>query len=149
MNTELTLIPGGVHIDDRGSLRYFTGFDPDDYGIRRFYIVSNHSAGFIRAWHAHRHESKWITCISGTAIVAVAKVDDPLNPDPCEEVQRFVLSGSKPDLLYVPPGYANGWKSLSGDCSLLVMSDKTVGESLDDDYRIPWDFWDPWKVEQR
>lgn len=144
-----TISYGSKFVDDRGYLTFFNDFDPSKHGIRRFYSVGNHTPGFVRAWHAHKFESKWITCVSGTALVCVAECKDPLNPDPCEEIYRTVISADTPAVLHVPAGHANGWKSLSENCILLVMSDKTAEESMGDDYRISWDYWDPWKVVPR
>lgn len=143
------LFDGECFVDDRGKLGSVSGFDPQEHGIRRFYFVGNHTPGFVRAWHAHKLESKWITCVSGSALVAIAECEDPLNPDPLEPIQRFVISSDRPKILYVPNGYANGWKSLTDDCVLLVMSDKTLAESMEDDFRISWDFWNPWEVQPR
>lgn len=140
---------GTRFVDDRGFIIAHNSFDPTKLGIRRFYSAGNHTPGFIRAWHAHKKESKWITCISGVAMVAVAQCEDPLNPDPCEPIARYILCAEQPEILHVPCGHANGWKSMTGDCVLLVMSDKTMAESMDDDYRIQWDFWDPWEATPR
>lgn len=144
-----SIVSGERFVDDRGFMIAHNEFDPAQLGIRRFYSVGNHTPGFVRAWHAHKKESKWITCLSGVAIVAVAQCEDPLNPDPCESIDKYILCADDPRILHVPCGYANGWKSLTEDCVLLVMSDKSLIESMDDDYRIPWDFWDPWSVAQR
>ena len=55
--TEPTLIDGGLSVDDRGQVAFANGFDFE--GVKRFYLVSNHRQGFVRAWHAHRREAKW------------------------------------------------------------------------------------------
>ena len=47
------LIEGGLAVDDRGSVAFVNDFDLAV--ARRFYVVSNHSAGFVRAWHACAH----------------------------------------------------------------------------------------------
>ena len=58
MNEKAIFIEGGISVDDRGELLFCNDFDMD--GIRRFYQVSNHSSNFIRAWHAHKNESKYV-----------------------------------------------------------------------------------------
>ena len=62
------VIEGGLVVDDRGEVGFANGFHFD--GVKRFYTVSNHRAGFVRAWHAHRREAKYITVVQGAAIVA-------------------------------------------------------------------------------
>ena len=42
---------------------------------------------------------------------------------------------------------ANGFMNLTKDSSIIVFSDKTLEESLDDDIRYPYDKWDIWKIE--
>ena len=52
---EVRLLEGGLAVDDRGTVSFVNGFD--FRGVKRFYTVTNHRAGFVRAWHAHRHEA--------------------------------------------------------------------------------------------
>lgn len=54
-----TTIAGGEATDDRGSLSFVNSFDFKEAGIRRFYQVENHRAGFVRAFHGHKRESKY------------------------------------------------------------------------------------------
>ena len=50
------LLEGGLGVDDRGQVAFVNGFGFE--GVQRFYLVSNHRQGFIRAWHGHRHQAK-------------------------------------------------------------------------------------------
>ena len=75
---EVRLIIGDLAIDDRGSVRFVNDFD--FAGVKRFYMVENHQAGFVRAWHAHRREGKYIMVVQGAAIVAAIKIEDWKNP---------------------------------------------------------------------
>jgi dTDP-4-dehydrorhamnose 3,5-epimerase len=141
------LIDGGIAIDDRGELRFANGFNFD--GVKRFYVVSNHQVGFIRAWHAHRREAKYVFVSHGAAIVGAVKIEDWDKPDPKTEVNRFVLSSAKPSILCIPSGYANGFKSLTPDTSLIFFSTATIEESREDDVRYDARYWDIWGVIER
>lgn len=141
------LIEGGISVDDRGSLTFCNGFDFS--GVKRFYLIGNHQANSVRAWHGHKYETKYVMAVAGSAVVAAVKVDDWTTPDTSVPVSRFVLSAVKPSVLYIPPGYANGWMSLTDDCRLLFFSTATLAESAADDYRFPARYWDCWKVEER
>ena len=156
------LIEGSIAIDDRGPVSFVNSFDfagaPMMPPVRRFYLVSNHQPGQVRAWHAHKKEAKYVTAISGTALVCAARVeeqdwnrtDDHQDPKlRVNQPQRFVLSASKPAVLFIPPGYANGWMSLTADAKLMFFSTATLDESSADDYRFPARYWNPWKVEER
>jgi dTDP-4-dehydrorhamnose 3,5-epimerase-like enzyme len=140
-------LPGGLSVDDRGSLAFCNDFNFS--GVKRFYLVSCHQPNQVRAWHAHRHERKYVTAVSGTALVCAVPIDDWHTPSKSVVVFRHVLSANQPRVLAIPPGYANGWMSLTHGCKLLWFSTAALNESKDDDYRFPARYWDPWKVEER
>jgi dTDP-4-dehydrorhamnose 3,5-epimerase len=141
------LLRGGLAVDDRGEVGFVNEFDFTD--VRRFYTVSNHRAGFVRAWHGHRHEAKYVLAVTGSALVCCIEVDDWEAPSAELAVQRFVLSEKSPAVLRVPAGYVNGFMTLTPDAKLMFFSSSTLDESLGDDVRFPARYWDPWKVEER
>lgn len=141
------LLDGGLAMDDRGSVSFVNGFGFE--GVKRFYAVTNHRQGFIRAWHGHRREAKYVYVSQGSALVCAVKVDDWDNPSPNLTVERFVLSAAKPSVLFIPAGYANGFMSLSADAQLMFFSTSTVEESRGDDIRFEARFWDPWQIIER
>jgi len=141
------LIEGGLAVDDRGKVRFVNGFLFD--GVKRFYVVSNHQPGFVRAWHAHRREAKYVFVSEGSAIVGAVEIDDWEKPSRTSQVHRFVLSAAKPVILHIPPGYANGFKSLEADTQLMFFSTTTIEESRGDDIRFDARYWDIWTVEER
>lgn len=144
---EPKLLKGGLVADDRGDVGFVNEFDFS--GVKRFYTISNHSCGFIRAWHGHKKESKYFHVIKGSALICAVLIDDWNVPAANINVHRFVLSEKTPSVLFVPAGYANGSKSLTGDCKIIVFSTSTLDESLNDDFRFPARYWNPWEVEER
>lgn len=146
-----SLILGKRFIDDRGSLNAINGLSFS--AIKRFYTVQNHKAGTVRAWHAHKIEAKYAVVVKGAAIVAAVKIDDWDYPnqrnDTAPIVERRVLSAEQPEAFYIPPGYANGWKSLTEDTVIVFFSTTTSEESKGDDYRFPARMWDIWEVKER
>ena len=141
------LIQGGLAADDRGEVSFVNEFTFT--GIKRFYVVSNHRAGFVRAWHGHKHEEKYITVVSGATVVCAVKIDNWEQPSKESEVHRYVLSAAKPAVLYIPKGYANGFMTLTSDAKLLFFSTASVEESMKDDIRFESRYWDPWQVAER
>jgi dTDP-4-dehydrorhamnose 3,5-epimerase len=141
------LIEGGCAVDDRGAVRFVNGFDMR--AVRRFYAVSNHRAGFVRAWHAHRREAKYVTVAQGAALVGAVRIDDWEAPSRDLPVSRMVLSAERPAVLYVPPGHANGFMTLSDDAIAIFYSTATLEESQGDDVRYDARHWDIWQVEER
>ena len=141
------LIEGGLAVDDRGKVTFVNDFDFRD--VKRFYVARNYRAGIIRAWHGHRREAKYVTVLQGAAVVGAVKIDDWQNPSPSSEVHRYVLSASRPAVLFIPPGYANGFMSLTDDCLLAFFSTATLEESCQDDVRFDAHHWDIWHIEER
>jgi dTDP-4-dehydrorhamnose 3,5-epimerase-like enzyme len=141
------LIAGGLSSDDRGRVAFVNDFDPSV--CRRLYFVENFAAGLVRAWHAHKHERKWVLAVSGAALACCVEVDDWASPSRDLEVHRFTLDASNPSVLEIPAGYANGAMSLLPGTRLLYFSDAPLDASLEDDYRFPARHWDPWQIAER
>ncbi|OGL34610.1 sugar epimerase [Candidatus Saccharibacteria bacterium RIFCSPHIGHO2_12_FULL_47_16b] len=145
--SEPTLIEGGLAVDDRGQVAFVNDFDFAD--VKRFYMVSNHVAGFVRAWHAHKKEAKYVLVVTGSALLGAVKVDNWDKPSKSAKVEKFVLSDKKPKVLYIPPGYANGFMSLTKDSQIIFFSTSSLTKSEGDDWRYPARYWDIWTVEER
>ena len=141
------LIEGGLGIDDRGEVGFVNEFDM--HSVRRFYTVCNHKAGFVRAWHAHKKERKYVTVVNGAAIVGAVCIDNWEKPSKDIYVHRYVLSAKKPAVLFVPNGYANGFMTLTEDTKLMFFSTAMLEESEGDDFRYDADYWNPWVIIER
>jgi dTDP-4-dehydrorhamnose 3,5-epimerase len=141
------LIVGNFNLDDRGVVSFVNDFNFD--GVRRFYTISNHRAGFIRAWHAHQHETKYVTVLNGTALVGVVLIDNWEMPSRSVTPYRYVLSARKPSVLKVPAGYANGFMTLVDDTLVAFFSTASTEDSLTDDIRFDAYRWDIWKIVER
>ena len=145
--TEVRLIEGGLGVDDRGTVSFVNDFNFS--GVKRFYTVTNHRSGFVRAWHAHHREAKYVTVLQGAAIIGTVKIDNWEKPSRDSQVSRYVLSTHKPSVVYIPAGYANGFMSLTEDTILAFFSTATVEESRADDIRYDARYWDIWGVIER
>lgn len=147
MENSVELIEGGIAVDDRGQIQFCNDFNFKE--IKRFYTVLNHQSQFIRAWHGHKKETKYVLVVSGAAIVSAVKIDDWEKPDKKAEVHRFILSEKKPCILKIPAGYANGFKTLVDDTKVMFFSTSTLEESMDDDFRYEAYYWNAWNVVER
>lgn len=145
MNNEITLIKGGISIDDRGCLRFANDFNFE--GVKRFYQVENHRRGFIRAWHGHRNEGKYVWVTSGTALIGVVPLDS--KEGDMSNVKKFVLSDKSPSILWIPKGNYNGFMSLEENTKIIFFSTSTLEESKDDDIRKEYDVWNIWNENFR
>jgi dTDP-4-dehydrorhamnose 3,5-epimerase-like enzyme len=141
------LMAGGLAADDRGELAFVNDFRFE--GVKRFYTVANYRQGFIRAWHGHKREAKYVTAVTGAAVVGAVRVDDWEQPTRELPVERFVISAHRPAVLYIPSGYANGFMSLTENLKLMFFSTSSLEESQGDDFRFDSRYWDIWTVVER
>ena len=139
------LMQGDVFTDDRGKLRFVNNFDFSK--VKRFYQVENHRQGFIRAWHGHFKEGKYVYVASGSALVGVVPLEDELGKN--SQPQRFVMSAEKPQVLWIPPQHANGFMNLTENTIIMFFSTSTLQESQGDDIRYPYDKWNIWQEDYR
>lgn len=148
------IIKGSTFIDDRGSLKFVNDFDFND--VKRFYQVQNHTRNYIRAWHGHLKESKYVYVPQGTALVGIVPITNQTYSDEFGQnienqsrPQKFILSSENPSILYIPPGYANGFKTLTDNCIVQFFSTSTIDESKNDDIRFEWNKWNIWEENYR
>lgn len=141
------LISGNRIFDNRGSLRFSN--DLSFKNIKRFYTVHNYTKNFIRAWHGHINEEKYIGCIKGTFQISAVKIDNIKKPNKKNEISNYFLNESNNNFVYVPKGFANGSMSLEANSELLIFSTSSIKESLNDDIRYDAEYWNPWKITSR
>jgi len=140
MNSEPTIIKGGLAADDRGVVRFVNDFHFE--GVKRFYVLENWQPGFVRAWHGHLHETKWVTVTCGAAKIGVAQIignGSQLIPYVLTAPKFFILCAQQPAILCIPPGYANGSMALVERTQVSHFSSMTMDETASDDLRWDWD----------
>lgn len=144
----MNFIKGDISCDDRGFVSFVNDFKFNN--VKRFYLVENHQIGYIRAWHAHKYEEKYVYVVSGSVMVSGVQIEgDWDKPLKNSKISSFVLSDKKPGVLHIPKGYANGFKTLSDDAKIIFYSTSKLEDSLNDDYRYEYDYWNPWNFEYR
>ncbi len=84
MNPEIEVIQGGIAVDDRGQLSFVNDFNFE--GVKRSYMVENFDHMFVRAWHGHKNEGKYVTVVSGTALIGAIDLRQVYNWDDIEEI---------------------------------------------------------------
>ena len=141
------LLKGGLAVDDRGTVSFVNDFTFE--GVKRFYIVENHKQGFVRAWHAHKKEAKYVMVIKGSGVIGAVKIDNWDSPSKNLKVNRFVLSEKSPSVLFIPAGHANGFMSLTENAIIVFFSTSELKDSLNDDIRYDAHYWEAWQVEER
>ena len=145
------LYKGDIFVDDRGTVGFNNEVDLTN--VKRFYTVSNHTPGFIRAWHGHVNEAKYFVMTSGSAIIGAIRLkikDDVMILDYGEQYSQ-ALSATLPSVFYIPAGFANGIKLMTSDSTLMVLSTATLAESKVDDIRFNFyaETFNPFEVNFR
>lgn len=149
MNTSPRLINVNISSDDRGEITHCNDFNFNNLKIKRFYKIENHNINFIRAWHAHKKEKKFILILSGSLKISLIKIDNWDNPSKKLNTKNFYLNEKNPQILYIPGGYAHGTQNLNKNTSFIVFSDCNLDESLQDDFRFPYNYWGEWDISYR
>jgi len=149
------MLQGGAFSDARGLLKFVNDFNFQ--GVKRFYQASNRDLHFVRAWQGHQKEGKYVYVATGSALVGAVKLDAPIaksndasgetRRDSVELPAKFILSAKNPSVLWIPPGYANGWMNLEHATNIFFFSTATLEESKADDFRFPPTEWNIWNVE--
>ncbi|SDS37790.1 dTDP-4-dehydrorhamnose 3,5-epimerase [Formosa sp. Hel1_31_208] len=139
MTNEHQLIKGDLFTDDRGSLSCINEFSLKP--IVRFYEITPKNTSIIRAWQAHKNECKWFYCTQGSFKVNVIKLDSFENPSEDLTVHTYELNSEQPQVLFIPGGYANGFKASSEGSKLMVFSDFELEASKRDDFRFETNKW--------
>lgn len=142
--TQPLLIQGGLSEDNRGKIKYINDFTFNK--VKRFYEVT-HVSDIPRAFHGHMQEEKYVYVTSGSILLCLVKLTQVDNPSKKSKVHTFVLSSKNSQIVYIPKGYANGFKTLEKNTSVIFYSTFSVEQSQKDDFRYPWNYWgeDIWK----
>ena len=135
--SEPKIIQGKLFHDDRGYVSFTNELNFSELGIKRYYTVRNHSKKYSRRFHGHKKEAKYVTVNNGAAKIVIYKVADWDNGTPVNESAKvYNLSWTQPDVLYIPPGYANGFVPLNEDAIITFYSTSSLEESKGDDFRF-------------
>lgn len=136
------IIQGGNHEDERGRLIFFNDFDMSP--VKRFYVIEHRDIKIVRAWQGHKKEQKWFYVIEGSFKVALVQPDDWEKPSRDLKAKEFALKAGDNNVLYIPGGWANGFKALIPQSKMMVFSSFTVEESSNDNYRFDKNIWYDW-----
>lgn len=130
--------------DDRGDFTNISLKIEEKLTFKRSYIVTNNQQGVIRAFHGHKKEGKLFYVPKGAFKFIIIHMT--LN-----EWKDYTLLASVPKILYVPPGYYNGFVSLTPEAILITFSTSEMEDSMNDDYRLPFDILgkEVWSIKNR
>jgi len=137
------IISGGIFEDERGRMRYVNDFKFE--AINRFYMIKHNSQNIIRAWQGHKLEKKYFYTIIGAFVIAWVKIDNFQNPSPFLKAEYYEINSRKSEILFLPPGYANGIKASQPNSELMIFSNLEVNKSGNDITRYDQKLWFDWQ----
>ncbi len=113
------IIHGGSHTDERGITSFVNDFKFE--GVNRFYSIHHPDKSIIRAWQGHTHESKYYYPVKGKWVVAWVKMN--FAKDENKWIPQYeIMDANDSNLIFLPPGYANGFKALENDSVIIGFS---------------------------
>ena len=131
--------PGNIYTDARGQVGFVNDFNFKE--VKRFYQIENANTDIIRAFHGHKKEAKYVYVALGSILLYTVYVDNFKNPSKKAVVEKHILTDKNPQVIYIPPHFANGFKALEKDTKVIYYSTRSLKASKADDYRIPYDYW--------
>lgn len=141
--SDIKIIEGEIFRDNRGQISSLNSFHFD--GVKRTYIIHHPDTSVVRGWQGHKNERKWFYCLKGHFSVTLVKIDDWENPSHNLIPEVYNLKEEESRLTSVPAGYANCMKAHTSDAIMLVLSDKTFEEAINDCWRYDSSLWLDWK----
>jgi hypothetical protein len=133
------IIPGGIHRDARGEVQHVNTFNFEN--VDRFYSITPINLGEVRGWVGHRRDWKWLFAVKGMFDVGIVQPATWETPSRNEKVQYFRLDAEAPCILEVPPGSYTASTTSNCDSTLLIFSSGKIETAVDDDFRLPPDYW--------
>lgn len=149
MSKSPKIINATISFDDRGEIIHCNNFNFQKNKIKRFYQIENNNINFVRAWHAHKKENKFILILTGSLKICTIKVDNWKNPNKNLSKATFVINEKNPQILHIPGGYAHGTQNLTLNTKFIVFSNFNIKESIKDDFRYASDYWGNWDIKNR
>lgn len=137
-----SIIQGGIFQDNRGVVSFFNDFDMSM--VKRFYTIVHSNTSVIRAWQGHKVEHKWFVVTKGAFKLAVVKIDNWNKPSETLSPEVFLLNANDRKVLFVPAGYANGFKAVEPNSKVMVFSSLSLKDSKKDTVRFDATLWVDW-----
>ena len=119
---DIKIINASTSYDDRGDIVYCNDFNFIQKKIKRFYQITNNNINFVRAWHGHKKEEKFLLVLKGVFKICAVKIDNWKNPSKTLPVKEFIINANSPKILHIPGGYAHGTQNLKVGSKLMVFS---------------------------
>jgi dTDP-4-dehydrorhamnose 3,5-epimerase and related enzymes len=107
-----------VIADDRGRLAEILRIDDEIFeGFGQVYFTTAYP-GVVKAWHAHRFQTDYITCISG--MIKLVLYDEREGSPTYGQFEEFYIGIHNPILVKIPPMVWHGFKNIGLDEAIVI-----------------------------
>ena len=112
-------------------------------------VSTVNSTNHIVAWHAHKIQTDYWTCVKGAFKVGLAyPINDSEGNTEGHRVVWKYLSDRQPMSIKIPPGVYHGYKALiPGSIMLYYLTEKY--DPSDEFKAVPGDFGEKWDTENK
>ena len=127
---KLKLIP-----DERGQLMEILRSDEEIFKVFGQVYMTTAYPGVIKAWHYHKKQDDYFTCVSGS--MRLALYDARKDSSTYKEINDFMIGRDNPILVKIPKFVYHGFKCV-GDKEAIVINVPTLPYNYKepDEYRI-------------
>lgn len=121
--------------DERGWLMEILRCDDSIFDRFGQVYVSATYPGVVRAWHYHRRQTDYMTCVAG--MMKLVLVDTREDSPTCGQVNEFFSGARNPILVRIPKLVYHGFKCVSLDPALILNAPSEPYKYDDpDEYRL-------------
>jgi dTDP-4-dehydrorhamnose 3,5-epimerase len=107
-----------VIADDRGRLAEILRIDDEIFeGFGQVYFTTAYP-GVVKAWHAHRFQTDYITCISG--MIKLVLYDEREGSTTYGQFEEFYIGIHNPILVKIPPMVWHGFKNIGLEEAIVI-----------------------------
>jgi dTDP-4-dehydrorhamnose 3,5-epimerase len=121
--------------DERGRLMEILRNDDDMFvKFGQVYLTTTYP-GVVKAWHYHKKQDDFITCVKGMLKLVVY---DSRDGSPTKgEINEFFIGDHNPMVVKVPAMTYHGWKCVSEEEAIVINAPTEVYDRNDpDEYRL-------------
>ena len=129
------IIPKKQIIDERGKIMHMLRNDDKNFSKFGKYIFLTHP-NTVKAWHLHKRMTVNYVCVVGK--IKLVLFDDREKSITRGELQEIFLTTENYNLVSVPPGIWNGFKSIENKSSIIANC-SDIPHDPDEMLRKPYD----------
>ena len=127
---KLKLVP-----DERGRLMEILRSDEPIFQKFGQVYMTTAKPGIVKAWHFHKKQDDYFTCIRGTMRLALYDARELSSTK--GEVNEFTVSLDDPQLVVIPKGVYHGFKGVSADEAVVINTPtECYNPKEPDEYRL-------------